>query len=109
MKKKFDATAAKKIINQLIHILINRYAEQINIYMKENTCLKTQVEDLKTTLSINKEIMYKHIGSNSKESVNKLFDDIRNENNRLTELVNNLHKEKAVLEKKVISIIKIAL
>jgi hypothetical protein len=52
MQKKFDIPTAKK--------LLSTYAEKVNFYMKENQLLKIELEDAKTTLEINKQILYKN-------------------------------------------------
>ncbi len=44
MSKKFDAITAKKLINE--------YADKINYLMKENTSLKSQLDDIRITLNI---------------------------------------------------------
>ena len=57
---------AKKIWYNNSKKIISSYAEKVNYYMKENKLLKTELEDAKTTLEINKEILYKNINLNIK-------------------------------------------
>ena len=49
MQKKFDVSTAKK--------LLSLYAEKVNFYMKENKALQMELNDTKTSLEINKEIL----------------------------------------------------
>ena len=79
--------------------------------MKENQNLKNQLEDTKTTLAINKELLFNYISNQSgqykinsnKENVsNNIVKELYEENNRVTEKLNLLFNEKIVLEKKVI-------
>ena len=89
--------------------------------------MKLQVEDLKTTLSINKDLLFKYISQQNKlsqEKINKrdipsnsnntnivtpttsatnmtVFSELEEENNRLTTKINKLFEEKTILEKKV--------
>jgi hypothetical protein len=90
--------------------------------------LKLQVEDLKTTLSINKDLLFKYISQQNKSAQEKqnkrdipsnsnntnitpttsatnltVFTEIEEENNRLTQKINKLFEEKTVIEKKVSS------
>jgi hypothetical protein len=101
--------------------------------LKENQNLKLQVEDLKMTLSINKDLLFKYISQQNKASQEKqikrdipsnsnntnivtpttsatnltVFTEIEEENNRLTQKINKLFEEKTLIEKKVNLIIKI--
>ncbi len=64
--------------------------------------MKNQLDDTKTTLMINKELLYKYISQQTKNQEKKdLFNDLQNENKRLTDLTSSLYKEKTVLENKV--------
>ena len=91
MSKKFDANTARKIINE--------YADKINYYIKENLNLKNQLQDIKITLDINKDLMFKSMN----EVINdNLLEDLKNENIRLTQLINQSNEEKDELLKKVI-------
>lgn len=93
-KKKFDSTTAKKIINE--------YADKINFYMKENTSLKSQIEDMKITLNINKELIIKYISrSIDNNDQQGIIIDLKNENSRLTEANDRLYTEKNLLDRKV--------
>jgi hypothetical protein len=65
--------------------------------------LKNQLEDTKTTLMINKDLLYKYISQQNKNQERmELYNDLVNENKRLTDMTNNLFKEKIGLEKKVL-------
>ena len=94
MKKKFDSVTAKKIINE--------YAEKLNYYMRENNVLKLEMDDMKTTLTLNKELLFSYI-SNNKTDKDELYAEIREENKRLTEKINQMFADRSLLEKKVIS------
>ena len=90
MSKKFDANTAKKLINE--------YADKINFLMKENNFLKSQLDDIKITLNINKDLMFKSVNG---ESVDTVLNQLKEENLRLTELIDSLNKEKADMEIRV--------
>ena len=92
LKPKFDVATAKK--------LLASYAEKVVFYMKDNQLLKTQVEDLKTTLEINKKMLYNNIAKNSANHSNKIFTELKNENNRLSQLLSESKKENNTLQKK---------
>ena len=93
MQKKFDITTAKKIISS--------YAEKVNFYMKENKLLKSELEDAKTTLEINKEILYKNLHSDIKDKNQNILKKLKEENDRLTKRTEELYKDKINLEKKL--------
>jgi len=60
------------------------------------------LDDTKTTLMINKELLYKYISQQTKNQERfELYNELQKENKRLTELTNSLYKEKISLEKKV--------
>jgi hypothetical protein len=109
MKKKFDSKTAMKIISEYEYkirtnfsLLSLSYAEKINNYIKENQNLKSQLDDTKTTLMINKELLYKYIAQQTKNQEKMdLINELQNENKRLSELTNDFYKEKTTLEKKV--------
>ncbi len=103
MKKKFDSKTAMKIISEYsIKFYHNSYAEKLNNYIKENQNLKNQLEDTKTTLMINKELLYKYISQQTKnQEKTNLFNELQNENRRLSDMTNTMYKEKITLEKKV--------
>lgn len=96
MKKKFDSVTAKKIINE--------YAEKLNYYMRDNTNLKLELEDVKTTLKLNKELFYSYISQN-KTDKDYLYDEIQEENKRLTKKIDDMFADRAMLEKKVIIVL----
>lgn len=95
MKKKFDALTAKKIINE--------YADKINFYMKQNEVLKAQLDDMTTTLNINKNILYSQLLDNpqGKDYISVLT-QLKAENDRVSEKNQELNKEKEILESKVL-------
>jgi hypothetical protein len=95
MKKKFDSVTAKKIINE--------YAEKLNYYMRENKILKMEMDDMKTTLSLNKELLFSYISQN-KTDKDQLYAEIREENKRLTEKINLMFADRSQIEKKVMII-----
>ncbi len=92
MKKKFDSVTAKKIINE--------YAEKLNYYMRENNILKMEMDDMKTTLRLNKELLFSYISQN-KTDKDELYGEIRDENKRLSDKINQMFAERTILEKKV--------
>jgi hypothetical protein len=92
MSKKFDPATARKLINE--------YADKINYYIKENSNLQSQLEDTKISLNLNKELMFKTISNTFKADT--IFNDLREENIRLTQLIQKLHEERATMDKKVI-------
>ena len=103
-KKSFDVTTARKLIGD--------YAEKLNLYMKENQNLKNQIEDLKMTLKINKDLLFKYISTNVQqtEQINFL-NEYKNDNMKLSDKNEKLHMDKNNLEKKVkiLKILKIIL
>lgn len=94
MKKKCDIITAKKIINE--------YADKINFYMKQNEVLKAQLDDMTTTLKINKEILYGQLLDNpqSRDYISVLT-QLKIENERVSQINQEMNKEKAILESKV--------
>ena len=93
MQKKFDIQTAKK--------LLSSYAEKINYYMKENKLLRNELNDAKTTLGINKEILYKNLNEQIKEKNKIILDKLKEENDRLTKKLDELYQDKIILEKKL--------
>lgn len=87
MSKRFEAQAAQKIINE--------YADWVNFYIKENNILKEQLKDLRLTLSINKDLMFKSVSGDA------IVDELKRENIRLSNIINMCNKEKLELENKV--------
>jgi predicted nuclease with TOPRIM domain len=70
--------------------------------MKENNNLKNQLEDTKTTLALNKELLFKYISSQADMGESSsLITELKDENTRLTEKLNTIYNEKTNLEKKV--------
>ncbi len=98
MKKKFDALTAKKIISE--------YADKINFYMKQNEVLKAQLDDMVTTLNINKTILYEQLldNSQSKDFISVLT-QLKSENDRIFLKNQELNRDKEILESKVKQII----
>ena len=74
--------------------LLNKYADSYNCIIQENIFLKSEINDLKDNLRINKEII-KGFFSNNKNK-NKIDDYIhhyKEENDKLYEQNNNLSKK----------------
>ena len=93
-KKTFDSKTAMKIINE--------YAEKINILSRENSTLKKQLEDAQTSLKLNKEILYNYFSkaiSNSNFSL--ILNDLKKENERLSNKISWLFTEKAETSKQL--------
>jgi len=92
--KKKEINTAKKIIND--------YADKINFYMKQNELLKSQLEDMSITVLNNKNILLNFMleNTNDKKEI-QLFEEIRKENERISQ--KNLEKNKEIeyLEVKV--------
>ena len=57
--QKFDIQTTKK--------LLSSYAEKVNLYMKENQNLRNELQDIKTSLEINKEILFKNLNVQIKD------------------------------------------
>lgn len=93
MQKKFDVSTAKK--------LLSLYAEKVNFYMKENKALQMELNDTKTSLEINKEILYKQLNKVVKEKEKKVLIKLKEENDRLNKKNSELYKNKIELEKKI--------
>ena len=65
--------------------------------------MKNQLEDIKTTLKINKELLFNYIiSTNDDKNESKMLNDLKNENNTLLEKIDELLSEKRNLEKKVL-------
>lgn len=94
MKKIFDSSTAKKIISE--------YADKINFYMKQNEVLKAQLDDMTTTLNINKNILYAQLLDNpqSKDYISVLT-QLKAENDRVSQKNQELNIEKEKIESKV--------
>jgi hypothetical protein len=100
INKKKEINTAKKIINE--------YADKINFYMKQNELLKSQLEDMSITVLNNKNILYNFMleSTNDKKEL-QAFEEIRMENERISQ--KNLEKNKEIesLEVKVFNFNKI--
>ena len=77
------------------------YAEKVNFYMKENQVLKAELEDTRTNLEINKEILFKQISSQLKDKDKKVLQSLKEENAKITSKNKELIKQKIELEKKI--------
>ena len=75
-KKSFDSKTARKLITE--------YAEKINILSRENQVLKKQLEDLQTSLRLNKDILFTHFSDKANNDLSLLIQDLQKENVRLT-------------------------
>jgi hypothetical protein len=74
----------------------------VNHYLKENESLKNQLEDIKTTLKINKDLLFNYIlSTNDDKNETVMLNDLKTENNSLLEKIDSLLAEKRALEKKV--------
>ena len=71
----------KKAKENSIQKLLGDYADKIVIYMKENKSLKRQLDDLKITLSINKEMLYNQIKNLTNNTAT---------NNQMSEIIKSL-------------------
>lgn len=72
--------------------------------MKENQVLKTELEDTRTSLEINKEILYKQISSQLKDKEKKVLQTLKEENQKIITKNKELIKQKIDLEKKIYKI-----
>ena len=86
--------------------IISEYAEKIILYMKENKSLKTQLNDLKITLSINKEMLntqIKNLSTNpeAKNQIAQILASLQNENIQITNRNMKLYDENLNLEKQL--------
>ena len=72
--------------------------------MKENQVLKTELEDTRTSLEINKEILYKQISSQLKDKEKKVLQTLKEENKKIITKNKELSKQKIDLEKKIYKI-----
>ena len=97
MKKKFDNKIFKKTYEE--------YKEKFEISNSEANQLKHQFEDIKTTLSINKEMLFKLIQQTNPQIENKsdknIINQLKEENNKLTTKVEELFEERRNIEKKL--------
>ena len=86
--------------------IISEYAEKIILYMKENKSLKSQLNDLKITLSINKEMLntqIKNLSTNpeAKNQIAQILASLQNENIQITNRNMKLYDENLNLEKQL--------
>ena len=96
--KKKKQSSAQKIISE--------YAEKIIFYMKENKFLKEQLNDLRISLSINKEMLnnqIKHISiqSASNSQISEIIKSLQNENIQITNRNMELYNDNLNLEKQL--------
>lgn len=77
------------------------YAQKVNYYMKDNQILRQQLVDVKTTLEINKTLLYEQMGLKLKEKGKNILKELKTENIKLTSHNELLIKEKVQLSKKV--------
>ena len=96
--KKKKQSSAQKIISE--------YAEKIILYMKENKFLKEQLNDVKITLSINKEMLNNQIKnlsiqSPSNSQISEIITSLQNENIQITNRNMKLYNDNLNLEKQL--------
>ena len=79
----YDKKTKKKLISQ--------YQTIISSYTAENNILLSQIQDLKTTLSINQELLYCFLGNiyGENENINNLIKKSKNLWNQNELLINN--------------------
>jgi hypothetical protein len=92
-KKEYDMKTARKIINE--------YADKVNLYMKENSILQRQVDDLKESLKLNKDLMFKYISQNLVREEQTLLMDIKLQNDTYSRKIETLQAENISMGKKV--------
>ncbi len=86
--------------------IISEYAEKIILYMKENKSLKTQLEDLRITLTINKDMLnnqIKSLASNTKINVQlaQIISSLQEENIQISNRNVKLYNDNLQLETKL--------
>ena len=86
--------------------IISEYAEKIILYMKENKFLKEQLNDVKITLSINKEMLNNQIKnlsiqSPSNSQISEIITSLQNENIQITNRNMKLYNDNLNLEKQL--------
>ena len=94
-KSKFDSKTTKK--------LISTYQSTISHYTSENEALSSQLEDLKTTLALNQNLLYDFISSTigKDEEVSKLIAESKTlwkENEQLIKQKNELEMKTSKLQ-----------
>jgi hypothetical protein len=93
-KRENDMKTARKIINE--------YADKVNLYMKENTILQRQVDDLKETLKLNKDLMTKFISQNLMQTdQSTLLMDLKMQNDTYSRKLETLQTDNLSMAKKV--------
>ena len=93
-KKAYDKKVALKLINQ--------YAEQYNRIAEENKCIRMQLKDLQSNITINKQIIETFFSSIPLEQkVNKLLFQYKEENSVLLKSLENLSTENEKMVKKI--------
>ena len=92
-KKGYDKKVALKLINQ--------YADQYNRISEENKCIRMQLKDLQSNITINKQIIETFFSSIPLEQkVNKLLFQYKEENSVLLKSLENLSTENEKMVKK---------
>ena len=93
-KKGYDKKVALKLINQ--------YADQYNRISEENKCIRMQLKDLQSNITINKQIIETFFSSIPLEQkVNKLLFQYKEENSVLLKSLENLSTENEKMVKKI--------
>jgi hypothetical protein len=98
MKKKIKETSIQKLLGD--------YADKIVIYMKENKSLKRQLDDLKITLSINKDMLnnqIKNLTNNTaaNNQMSEIIKSLQDENIQISNRNMKLYQDNLNLEKKL--------
>ena len=96
----------KKAKENSIQKLLGDYADKIVIYMKENKSLKRQLDDLKITLSINKEMLYNQIknltnNTATNNQMSEIIKSLQDENIQISNRNMKLYQDNLNLEKKL--------
>ena len=89
-KQKFDSKTTKK--------LISTYKNTISYYTAENEMLTSQLQDLKTTLSLNQNLLYDFINQYKREDETKV-------NNEDETKVNNENEKEKTIKKEINNVI----
>ena len=63
MRKRLDPSARRKILNE--------YSEKLLMKTKDNKLIKSKLEDLRTTLSVNKEMIMKYLQERKNQELNQ--------------------------------------
>lgn len=95
LKKDCDMKTARKIINE--------YADKVNLYIKENTILQRQLDDMRETVKLNKDLVFKYISQNMvQEEQLLILQDLKVQNENYMTKINIMQQEKLNMEKKVL-------